>query len=92
VASSQGYMTKVDWGAVKSVFKAKTEATNEILPRATDSFSLLGGPLEVEGNVRPEPSDRLQQQNRTRSAVCRGFQSMSSTLLLIAQFDMTAGV
>jgi len=47
-ARGRGYVTKVDWGAMKCVFCVKVEASNEISRRIIDRLPLLGSPLEIE--------------------------------------------
>ena len=44
-----GYVTKVDWGAVKRNLGVELEALNELLRRVIYGSPLLGSPLEVEG-------------------------------------------
>jgi len=43
-----GYMTEINWGAMKCILSVEVQATNKILRRAIDRLSLLGGPLEIK--------------------------------------------
>ena len=48
LARGRGYMTKVDWGAMKCFLCVKVEASNETSRCIVDGPSLLGSPLEIE--------------------------------------------